>query len=74
MRSAASAARPPGSASYSYASEESIEDMQQGLTDAIELLEGVTAWPDVGAFAVKTKPNPEDELPRPRCTRFRRVR
>ncbi|GHJ89040.1 hypothetical protein NliqN6_5442 [Naganishia liquefaciens] len=52
--SAASAARPPGSASYSYASEESIEDMQQGLTDAIELLEGVTAWPDVGAFAVKT--------------------
>lgn len=52
--SAVSAARPPGSASYTCASEESVEDMQQGLTDAIELLEGVTAWPDVGAFAVKT--------------------
>lgn len=37
-----------------YASEESIEDMQQGLTDAIELLEGVTAWPEIGSFAMKT--------------------
>lgn len=52
--SAAAAVRPTGSASYPCASEESIEDMQQGLSDAIELLEGVTAWPDVGAFAVKT--------------------
>jgi hypothetical protein len=52
--SAAATTRPAGSSSYPCASEESIEDMQQGLVDAIELLEGVTAWPDVGAFAVKT--------------------
>ncbi|KAJ9091455.1 hypothetical protein QFC19_009097 [Naganishia cerealis] len=50
---AADKAQPHGAAAYPVASEESIEDMQQALHDAIELLEGVTAWPDAGSLAVK---------------------
>ncbi|KAJ9092102.1 hypothetical protein QFC21_006968 [Naganishia friedmannii] len=50
---AADKAQPNGAAAYPVASEDSMEDMQQALHAAIELLEGVTSWPDAGALAVK---------------------
>jgi hypothetical protein len=50
---AADKSQPHGAAAYPVANAESLEDMQQALHDAIELLDGVTAWPDVGALAVR---------------------
>jgi hypothetical protein len=52
--SAAERSQSHRAGSETFASEEAIEDMQEGLVDAVELLEGVTAWPEIGSFAMKT--------------------